>query len=227
MLDSETETTTTPRRPTALAAALFIAPWGFVVANAAYAWATRDGGSDSDGAGALALAAAHPGLTRLSALAAMLGSLLIVPAVLGVKRLIGDRSRRLAGIAAALTAGGYICYFAIVSSSFVTLAMARHGGAAADFATVLDEAQSDPSALWMFLLFVLGNIVGTVLLAVALFRSRAVAGWVALALGAWSPLHIVGLVVGSEWFEVAGAVSQAVALAAVGRALLNTQARPA
>ncbi|GGM46188.1 hypothetical protein ACFFX1_21920 [Dactylosporangium sucinum] len=221
MLDTATSTTTTPRRATALAAALFTAPWGFVVANAAYAWSTRDGGSDGDGAGALALAAAHPGPTRLSALAAMVGSLLIVPAVLGVKRLIGDRGGRLAGIAAALTAGGYICYFGIAMSTFVTLAMARQGGSTAGFAAVLDEAQSDPSALWVFLLFVLGNLVGTVLLAVALFRSRTVAAWVAVALGAWAPLHITGLVAGTEWFEVAGAVSQAVALAAVGRALLK------
>ncbi|GAA2582492.1 hypothetical protein GCM10010399_10360 [Dactylosporangium fulvum] len=225
MLDTATETSTTPRRPTALAAALFIAPWGFVVANSAYAWATRDGGSDSDGAGALALAAAHPGLTRLSALAAMVGSLLVVPAVLGVKRLVGDRSRKLAGIAAALTAGGYICYLAIVSGTFVTLAMARRTGATAEFAAVLDEAQADPLMLWVFLLFVLGNLVGTVLLAVALFRSRAVAPWVAVALGAWAPLHVTGLIVGTEWFEVAGAVSQAVALAVVGRALLSTPAQ--
>ncbi|PZG12157.1 hypothetical protein C1I95_26415 [Micromonospora craterilacus] len=224
MLDTATEPATTPRRATALAAALFTAPWGFVVANGAYAWATRNGGSDADGAGALALAAGHPGLTRLSALAAMVASLLMVPAVLGVQRLVGDRSRRLVGSAAALTAAGYICYFAIASSSFVTIAMARHGGPTADFAAVLDEGQSDPSMLWVFLLFVLGNLVGTVLLAVALWRSRTVAPWVAVALGAWAPLHITGLIAGTEWFEVAGAVSQAVALAVVGRTLLS---RPA
>ncbi|MGC9667373.1 hypothetical protein ACNTMW_12545 [Planosporangium sp. 12N6] len=53
---------------TGLAAALFLAPWGFVVANASYAWATRDG-DDSTGANALTLAAAHPTLLGAAALA--------------------------------------------------------------------------------------------------------------------------------------------------------------
>ena len=41
-------------RRIAAAAALFVAPWGFVVCNAAYAWAIRNGGSDESGAAALA-----------------------------------------------------------------------------------------------------------------------------------------------------------------------------
>lgn len=36
--------------------ALILAPLGLLVANTSYAWATRDGGSDSSGADALALA---------------------------------------------------------------------------------------------------------------------------------------------------------------------------
>ncbi|GGQ28991.1 hypothetical protein [Streptosporangium pseudovulgare] len=49
-----------PTRSLPLALALFSAPWGFVVANGAYAWATRAGGGDGTGAEALALAAAGP-----------------------------------------------------------------------------------------------------------------------------------------------------------------------
>jgi energy-converting hydrogenase Eha subunit C len=203
-----------------LALAMFTAPWGFVVANSAYAWATRAGGSDSTGADALALAAAHPGLYRLGSVAAMLASLLMVPAVLGVKRLVVARSPKLGSIGAALTAGGYICYFAIASSGFVDIAMAERGGPVADYAAVLDSSQSDPAVLWMFLLFVAGNLIGTLLLGLALLRSRAIPLGAAAAVLAWPPLHVIGLVVGSEWFEVAGAVLQAVGLAVAGRRLL-------
>ena len=47
------------------ALALVVAPWGFVIANASYAWMIRNGGSDSTGAEALALAATGPDLLRL------------------------------------------------------------------------------------------------------------------------------------------------------------------
>ncbi|MBE3008941.1 hypothetical protein IL992_07025 [Microbispora sp. NEAU-D428] len=208
------------RRHAPLALALFTAPWGFVVANAAYAWATRDGGSDATGAEALALTAAHPAQMRLATVAAMLGSLLMVPAVLGARRLLADRSRRLGFLGATLMAGGYICYFAVVFGGITVDVMARRGGPLADYAAVVDGAQSDPSAVWVFLLFVLGNLVGTLLLGLALLRARVVPLWAAAGIMAWPPLHVIGLVAGTEWFEVAGALTQAVGLAATGARLL-------
>ncbi|WP_405088764.1 hypothetical protein [Microbispora sp. NBC_01389] len=203
-----------------LALALFTAPWGFVVANAAYAWATRDGGSDSTGAEALALTAAHPGEMRLSTVAAMLGSLLMVPAVLGARRLIGDRSRTLGFLGATLMAAGYICYFAVAFAGITGTVMAERGGPVADYAAILDGAQNDPSVIWVFLLFVLGNLVGTLLLGLALLRARVVPLWAAAGIMLWPPLHVIGLVAGTEWFEVAGAVTQAVGLVVTGARLL-------
>ncbi|MFI6921681.1 hypothetical protein ACIBIZ_17160 [Nonomuraea spiralis] len=99
--------------------------------------------------------------------------------------------------------------------------MAERGGPVADYAAVLDGRQGDVAALWVFLLFALGNLVGTLLLGVALLRSRVVPLGAAAAVLAWPPLHVIGLVAGSEWFEVAGAVLQAAGLAIVGIRLLN------
>jgi hypothetical protein len=73
----------------------------------------------------------------------------------------------------------------------------------------------------MFLLFVLGNLVGTFLLGLALLRSHAVPAWAAAAVMAWPPLHITGLIVGSEWFEVTGAALQGIGFAVVGMHLLG------
>jgi hypothetical protein len=68
---------------------------------------------------------------------------------------------------------------------------------------------------------VVGNLLGTLLLAAALLRSHAVPAWAALAVMAWPPLHVTGLVVGSEWFEVTGAVLQGVGFAVAGARLLS------
>src|SRR6185369_7458884 len=72
----EREVAVTPNR-LGTAVAMLLAPWGFVVANACYALATRNGGSDETGADSLALTAAHPTLLRVGATAAMLGCLLV------------------------------------------------------------------------------------------------------------------------------------------------------
>ncbi|GLX04312.1 hypothetical protein [Microbispora sp. NBRC 16548] len=220
------ETAPHDTRHAPLALALFTAPWGFVVANAAYAWATRHGGSDATGAEALALMAAHPAETRLATVAAMLGSLLMVPAVLGARRLLAGRSPRLGLLGATLMAGGYICYFAVVFGGITVDVMARRGGPLADYAAVVDGAQSDPSAVWVFLLFVLGNLVGTLLLGLALLRARVVPLWAAAGIMSWPPLHVIGLVAGTEWFEVAGALAQAAGLAVTGTRLLSFSSDP-
>jgi hypothetical protein len=225
---SHTVDPTAAVRRRAVAAALIVAPWGFVIANACYAWATRDGGSDQNGAETLALAAAHPGLLRIAVVAAMVGSLLIVPAVLGAIRLTRARAPRLGLAGGTLMIAGYVCYLGINGTGFEQLAMAEHGGPLGAFAEVIDAGQQDAAGLWVFLLFVLGNLVGTALLGVALLRSRAVPAWAAVAVLAWPVLHVAGLVAGSEWFEVTGAALQALGLAAAGMAVLRSGAgRPA
>jgi hypothetical protein len=71
----------------------------------------------------------------------------------------------------------------------------------------------------VYLLFAIGNIVGTFLVGLALRRSGVVPRWAAYAVLAWPVLHVVGL----PWSEVVGAVLQGVGMAAAGVALL---ARP-
>ena len=208
-------------RRAGLALALFVAPWGFVAANAVYAWMTLHGGNDLTSRNALALAATHPLAYRLAGLAAMVGSLLMVPAVLGAMKLVRVRAAWLGLIGGVLMIGAYISYFAMVSQSFTTTAMAQRGGPLADYVAVLDATAHDPLTVWVIPLFILGNLVGTFLLGLALLRAHAVPAWAAYGVMAWSVLHVAGLVVGSELIEVTGAVLQGIGLAAVGITLLR------
>ncbi|MET1008198.1 MAG: hypothetical protein ABWX96_21790 [Propionibacteriaceae bacterium] len=200
-------------RRTGAVAALLLAPWGFVVTNALYWWSTRDGGSDQTGAEALALVASEPGLFRVLLLAGMIGCLLLVPAVVTAMGL-AVRSW-LVFVGGSLMIGGYLAYFGVLLTTFSTIAMAEHGGPLADFAAVIDASQQDPFTSWVFGLFVLGNLVGTLLFAIGLLRSRAIPGWAAVLILLWPPLHVTGLVVGNELFEVTGAVLQAVGFATI------------
>ena len=118
----------------------------------------------------------------------MLGCLLLVPAVLGVFRLAPTSRLVLAG--GSLMIAGYIGYFAVLNGSLTTLAMAEHGEPVETFAAVLDASQAEPWGAVVFLLFVVGNLIGTALLAVGLLVSRAVPVWAAVGILAWPPLHV-------------------------------------
>jgi hypothetical protein len=211
-------------RRTGLATALFTAPAGLLIVNTMYAWITRNGGSDSTGADALTLAAAHPSAYRYGTLVALIASLLMVPAALGAVRLIGDRAARLGFVGGTLVAAGYICYFAVNLSNFTVLAMAERGGPVGDHAAVVDASRSEAAGIWVFLLFVVGNLIGTFLLGLALLRGHAVPAWAAIGVLAWPPLHVLGLAIGTEWPEVAGALVQAIGFGVVGARLLRRTA---
>jgi hypothetical protein len=208
-------------RRLSLAAAAFLAPWFIVACNTGWAMAQAAGASDRTGADALAAAAAHPTLLHNVVLFGMLGALLMIPAALGAARVAGRGAAKLSFIAGTLVAAGYACYFAVLLTDLTTVAMVRVGGPMADFASVLDARQEDAAGIWVFLLFVLGNLVGTFLLGIALWRSRSIARWAAAAIMIWPPMHIVGLAAGVEWFEVAGAAAQGLGFAAVGAHLLR------
>ena len=197
---------------------MLVAPWGFAVTNLCYALAIRDGGGDSTGAEAIALFGAHPELVRVGVVAGMIGCLLLIPAVLGLFRL-APRSRAVLIGGSAMIAG-YVCYFAVLQSSFAVLAMAEHGGDVAAFAQVIDASQADAWSAWVFLVFVLGNLGGTLTVGIGLVAGRAVPRWAAVGIMLWPPLHVVGLVFfGNEVPQVIGAVIQALGFAGCAVAL--------
>jgi hypothetical protein len=201
------------------AVALLLAPWGFVITNACYAWMIRNGGSDETGASALALAAAGPQILRLCLVAGMIGCLLIIPAVLTALRQ-APRSR-LAFVGGSLMIVGYVCYFGVLLSNMIIIAMAEHGGSLADFAAVIDASQADRSTVWIFPIFIAGNLLGTLLFAIGLLRSRTVPIWAAVLIMLWPVLHISGLFLGGEVLEVVGAVLQAIGFAGVAASVLR------
>jgi hypothetical protein len=206
------------------ALAMVLAPWGFVVANTAYALAIRDGGNEDTGADTLALYGGHAMLAHVAMLGGMLGCLLIVPAVMGAFRLAP--TSRLALIGGSLMVAGYICYFGVLNSGFSTIAMALADPTSADFAAVIEDAQADAWGVWVFLLFIVGNLIGTILFAVGLLRSRGVPRWAALGIMSWPPLHVIGLAFfGNEVPQVIGAVLQAIGFAGCAVVLLRRKVR--
>jgi hypothetical protein len=192
--------------------ALIVAPWAFVIANTGDVLTRHGGLDDTKARDALLISAAHPGADRWLTFAAMVGCLLLVPAVLGAMGLVRVDAARLGLLGGALMIAGYICYFALLFQGYATIALAQHGAANADNVAVQELMTDQGFYIAVALTFVAGNLVGTLLLGLALFRARVAPRWAAAFVLVWPVAHVLA----GPWGEVLGASVEAVGLAAVG-----------
>jgi hypothetical protein len=196
---------------------MFVAPWFILIAETGHAVITRHGKNDLDPAVGLAVAADHLTLYRWASLAALLGALPFVPAILGVMRLVGPGPPGSASGRRAHQRGVHLLLRAGVQGV--------HDGGDGDRRRVderdvdiLQTFMDEPPTLWVGPLFVLGNIVGTFLLGLALVRARTAGRLAGYAIMAWPVLHVLSF---NPFVEVVGAVVQATGLAFAATALLR------
>ncbi|WP_223694929.1 hypothetical protein [Leifsonia poae] len=207
------------RRAGAIALPLGIG--GQLVANAVYATVTMSGlGDTGSGAETLEFYRRYATEMQVASVAAMLGALLLVPGLLAAVRVLRTTKPRLSLWAGGLMLAGYLCYFGVVASNSLTVALAQAHLAAGP---ALDAAQTMWSSIPLFLVFVVGNIGGTALLGIAVLLSRSAVPRIAgVLILAWPLAHVTGLIVGSEWIEVAGGSLEVIGLCFLTAAALRT-----
>ena len=140
----------------------------------------------------LATIVAHPDRSYLFALLTIIGSILLVPAIVGVTQLLRDRSPWLGYIGGGLAGLGVLI---AIGDSFGLLTTWQM--AAPDRRSRTDGRPRAPTRhhAGIALLFTIGGlaiIAGTVLLGAGLFRSRAVPRWAAVVLPAGAVVNIAG-----------------------------------
>ena len=196
-------------------------PLGFLLqaaSNCVYAVITTESGlSDGNAVDGLELYGRYPNHMVAASVLAMTGVLFIVAGLPTALRVLHPFAPRLAFIAVVPMVGGYVSYFGVVTSNFATLAIAEYAAShpEADLTGVWDS--SSPAALIpFFLLFVLGNLGGTLLLGIAVVlasrRSKELPWYAGALIMAWPVGHIANLIGGGEWFAVAGGVLEVVGL---------------
>jgi hypothetical protein len=216
-ISSRTRTRTARLRRLSQASALVVAPLAFLIANLGDQLTKSSGQDDTTARGALEIAASHPAADIAFSCVAMLGCLVLIPAMLGAMGLMRETAAALSLVSGVLVIAGYVCYFALLFQGLDSVALARHGGPSADNVAVQDQLSNTVVFVVVALTFVVGNLVGTFLLGLALLRSHTVPRWAAYAVVAWPVLHILG----GPWGEVLGAGLQTIGLAFVGRAVLT------
>jgi Domain of unknown function (DUF4386) len=191
-----------PLGPAAIAVLRFVLPYATV----------------DDPAAVTAKVIAHPGTMSLVLWLGFVAVLTLVPGVLAVGRLTRRRAPRITAAALLLVVPGYLVLAWLASSDILLWAGANMGLDAATL-TRLSEA-THPTFEIAAGVFVLGHVIGTVLLGLAMWRSRAVPRWAAVLTMVSQPLHFVAaVIVVSPALDLVGWGMNAVGFAAAAVAI--------
>jgi hypothetical protein len=146
--------------------------------------------------------------------------LTLVPAALAAGRLTRRRAPRLTAVALFLLVPGYLSLAWLAASDQFVWSGAK-AGLDAGAITRLSEALH-PTADIAGVVFVIGHVLGTILLGVAMWRARVVARWAAVAVIVSQPIHFfAAVIVPNHTLDLVGWGLQAVGFAAAGWAILK------
>jgi hypothetical protein len=151
-------------------------------------------------------------------------TLLLVPGVLAAARVTRAQAPRLTWWAMALLVPAYLSLAGLVAGDALLWSGNDAGLGTSTVATLSEHAH--PATNVAVVLFVLGHIVGTVLLGLALRKSRQVPAVLAWGLTVSQPLHFVaGIILGLQALDAFAWGLTAVGMAAAAVALLRQTGR--
>ncbi|MEV3861540.1 hypothetical protein AB0J38_45465 [Streptomyces sp. NPDC050095] len=173
-------------------------------------------GLDADDKGMVRGIAEHQGQMKADLWIWVVASLVLTAAVLLVGGYAMARSRKL-GLAGTLLFGGALILInGTPSTDAVTLAGLDKGLDQPVLVTLQKGIESLPQLNAAVVGFIAGHVIGSILIGVALLRSRAVPAWAAWAVIVAMPLNVVGWISGIEAVAVVGFAFLAVGFGAVG-----------
>jgi hypothetical protein len=144
--------------------------------------------------------AASPGVWQVATVLNMLGIVLFVPAVLGLLHLLHHRGAVLGHIGGGLLLIGLLGFAAHNAGYYGTLgAVSAPGIDQEQMIRFWQAAETVPGNLVSLLMFLIGYVLGMVLLGVGLFWARVVPRWTAALI----VLYVVGTLFASEGLLIA------------------------
>lgn len=132
------------------------------------------------------------------AVVAWLGLVFMAPLLLGML-VLGYVARRGAPVLATTGAGlsflAYANWGAAGNSDYLLLMLGQAGYETAEVARIIEHTYAHPIAAVSGFTWVIGHILGMILLAAALWKSRVIPRWAALALAVSQPVHLIAAVI--------------------------------
>lgn len=185
-MTTRTATATVPLRRAAFALLIPAGPLAVAILRAILPYATTD-----DSAQVVAKVAAHQGTESAVLLLSLVAILTLVPATIAIGLLAARHAPRLGTAGLVLAVAGFASLYAPLSVDLAALSAARAGLDPGSATRLLESLQAHPAILIPAILFVIGHILGMVLLGIALWRGGVIPAWAGLALVISQPLHLV------------------------------------
>jgi Domain of unknown function (DUF4386) len=162
--------------------------------------------------------AADKGLYLLAGILNLVGALLLIPGLLGVIHLLRRRRVTLGQVGAALVMVGAVAIASTYAISVIEIVGTGDEFDRGQVVSLLDEAEESGEAAPIFVMFLLGLVLGSILLAIGLWRQKAVPVWVPIVLVLSS---VAGFVAGdSQASSLISSAILAAALIAIGLRIL-------
>jgi hypothetical protein len=163
--------------------------------------------------------AAHQGTTELCVWLWTVGTLMFLPALIGIGLLATARSARLGLWGSLLFGTGLLAITATPSLDIVALGAFDKGVSQAAMVKVADGTNALAVVNAPLFYFIAAHVVGAILLGVALLRGRVVPAWAAWLLILSMPLNVVGYAGGLRPLTVVSFLMAAVAFGYAGLVL--------
>ena len=171
-------------------------------------------------AAVVAAAERQPGRESAVLWLGLVAVLTLVPGVYGAALLCRSAAPRLTAWAVGLSVPGYLCLGVFLATDHMLWSASQAGLSPSESAALFDAAH--PTIGISVGIFVVGHVLGTVLLGLALVRSGRVPVWAGWATAVSQPLHFVATVIlGSPLLDLFAWSLTALGMAMVARALLR------
>jgi hypothetical protein len=176
----------------ALAAIMPIGPLAIAILRGILPYKTTDSNTTL-----AAQVASHQGTETLVVWLTFIAMLTLIPGVITVGLMARRGARRLGTVGLVLTFAAFMSLFwsTVAGSDNVALAAARIGVSPALTGRLLDSMGAIPAIGLGSDLFVIGHILGLVLIGIALWRGRVLPSWAALLIAVSQVLHFIFAVI--------------------------------
>jgi hypothetical protein len=176
--------------------------------------------SDMDEATQVATIADNLDAWYAAHLIVLVSIVLTVPALLGLMHMLRERQVTLGHVGGGLGMVGLLAFVGIVAMELVLWQLVREGDTATAM-TLLQGLNESAGILIPFALMSFGFAIGMALLAVGLYRARAVQSWMAVCVGAGAILIGLAFATALNWLAIVAAAFLVVGLGSIGRMVLR------
>jgi hypothetical protein len=176
--------------------------------------------SDMDEASQVATIADNLDAWYVAHLLAFVSIALVLPAVLGLMHMLRERQVALGHVGGGLAILGLLAFTGLVAMELVLWQMAGAGNTAETVA-LLERLNETAGIVIPFVLLSFGFALGMAVLAVGLYRARAVQSWMAVFVAVGAILFGFAVATAMNWLAIVAAAFLVVGLGAIGRMVLR------